>query len=583
MARFDFDFFSRDQQSVAQLVPAAAVFTLLNRRVRMPAECMALAWSSDGQPSLVLPGAELEGDGLTRIMVVRAEPVGFEYQFAGLPSADAHEISTHLRLAVQLVPERSELSSFYRRVLAGGDRVTHSQLRRHCEETVQLCAAAFCKARAAEELLRLETWDQVDGALAEAFKSFGFESGISLGPDVRAEFRSPGFADVVRQRKADDARKQRMDADAAVKAASNEAREKHIASLASMTEKVRAMAAAGAGVSVPDLIKTFDSTQRGELYGSLLATSPVTKKTAAVLVVAGEEIISIDPGSRKIVSRRAIDTRYGPLRSVRTAMHGDARRILVGSRNGVHVLDAELSGIESFGFEPPRPLRGGVNAAAIFINEYLYASHSEVGLIGWKLEGPDKSHSIFKSEETARRRAVRDVQVDDGGVLFFSADSKVVALQGDPGFSRELEYPSIDAEAEVSALLVADGHVYAGLVNGAVHRWHAKSGEEQQIVRPRTGDAVESLDWLAGGGVPRLLVADRRPVVELRVVGDTYTAEYHAPQAIRWAWATDRSIAGVNDRRDQLLFWELGNPATPIAVVQVAKLCGHTIQDAAVL
>ena len=576
MARFDFDTFSRDPQAVAQLVPASIIFTFLNRRASMPVNCMALAWDTTDQTSLIKPLAELESDSIARIMIVRATQIALDYHFAGLPCGDNHEISANIRVGVQLVPERSELTSFFRRVLGGAERVTQSQLLRHCEETVRLSTAAFCKARVAEDLIRIETWPQFDAEFADAFKALGFESGIALHPDVRAEFRSPGFADVLRQRKADEARKQRLDADAALRQAANEAREKHLGTLAAMTEKVRAMAATSGGISVPELVRTFDSAQRGELYGSLLQTTS-TQKVKSILLAAGDEVLAVDPMSRRVAARRQIDAQFGPLRSVRVVKQGESMRILAGTRNAVHVLDSDLTILDTFNFEPPRPLRGGINSAAIRGDE-LCATHSEVGLIFWNMTGP-KAHSLKLTELTSRAKAVRDVQLSDDETIWLAVDNLAVGLAPQLDNSPA----KLETDVEISVLLTAGAYLYAGLTSGAVVRWPCKPPHDREQIRPRTGDAVESLDWLEGGGIPRLVVADKRPLIELRVLGDTYAAEYQSAQPIRWAWAAGDQIAAIPDRRDQLLLWDLCNHTGPAATIPIGRLTGHTIQDAAVL
>src|SRR5262245_37001231 len=109
MARFAFDTFSRDPQAVAQLLPAMLTFTLPNRRAGMPVNCMALAWDSADQTSLIKALAELESDSIARIMIVRATQTAVHYRFAGPPCSDNHEITEAIRTGVQLVPERSEL------------------------------------------------------------------------------------------------------------------------------------------------------------------------------------------------------------------------------------------------------------------------------------------------------------------------------------------------------------------------------------------------------------------------------------------------------------------------------------------
>ena len=188
-------------------------------------------------------------------------------------------------------------------------------------------------------------------------------------------------------------------------------------------------------------------------------------------------------------------------------------------------------------------------------------------------------HELCLANVTAGTRAVRNVQLDDAGRLWFSADRRVV------GWSPDESAPPIllPAPAVVTALLVADGRVHAGLDDGRVVRWEIADPSQMETLRGPADHAVHSLCWTAGGGIPRLLVADGRPQLDYQVLGDAYLGTYACDQRLRWGLAAEDCILGVNDRRDQLFLWQPDSPQQPAACVSIGRLCGRSIQDITLL
>jgi len=141
----------------------------------------------------------------------------------------------------------------------------------------------------------------------------------------------------------------------------------------------------------------------------------------------------------------------------------------------------------------------------------------------------------------------------------------------------------LTALCEITALLSTCSDVVAGLRDGTVLRWLGAQADGAQTVRSATGSAVRSLAWLSGGGVGRLLVGDGSPHLDLLVLGDSFRGEYRCGQNLRWGFAAEDLVVGVNDRRDQLFTWRIDDPETPVAGVSVGRLTGHSIQDVAML
>ncbi len=544
----------------------------------MPPGVAALAWGEGGTTSVATAGRELRADGVGKLFFFKTEPRTLDYEFDSLTSRDGFEASAKVAIHVQLVPDRVELNAFCQAVLAGATGVTVERLREHCREAVRTATARFVKSRDAFDLVTVDAAGAFDSVIAEAFRPLGFESGLALGKDSRITIQSSDYARTRQNERVRAQRSQLADETRQARELAAEARHSHLDSLAATLQKLREVSSTTGGVAAKELIKTFSTAERGALYHALVAECGQARRTDAIVLAAGEELLWFDPRAPQSPQRRlTLDTPIGPLRSVRLAQRGSQSLLLVGGRSGVHLLAEEQDPRQSFAFQADRELRGGVNAAAV-VGESLFATHSEVGLIRWSLRKSSDFEFVLP-DLFAGAKSIRDVQPDEDGAIWLAADRRVLRLTMETGASPLV----LTAPAVVSSLLVAGGSVFAGLEDGRIVRWLAAQPDLVETLRPAGGRAAESIAWVEGGGVPRLLLADGRQHLDLQVLGDAYRAEYRCEQCLRWGFAAADWVVGVNDRRDQVVLWRIDTPEEPFATIHVRKLCGRSIQDLAMV
>jgi hypothetical protein len=595
--RVDLEMLSRDPDLVAILVSAEDVFSFLSRQMSVPPSWAAIVWSESGQTRIAPASRTIESSETRELLLVRTVPFALEYSVAGLVSKEGHEFTASLTVCVQAVPEKAELLSFRESLLGSGADVRTDDLRRHCEGVIRSALAEFAGAREAAVLAVPPARGEFEAVLDKHFRPLGFESGLAIAGDTRIRFESPSYAESRHAEQIAAARRKQQEGEEQLRAAAATARARHLAELGTLLEQAKGMAAKSGG-SIADLIKTFDPARRGALYEGLAALNRPAKQTEAILVVAGDEVIAFDPvDPREPTSRRRLSLENGPLRSVRPARDGDKRLLLIGARSGVHVVEWPGELQEAYAFTGEARPRHGFNAA-VLSGGCLYATHSEIGLARWRMQpsaetagaedlslvpGAGAARTVSEAciaDLTRGARVARDLQVDGSGRLWLSVDDRVIGWRPDEGAaSLQLQAPAV-----VEALLVAGGFVHAGLANGAVLRWNAAAlTSEPESIRAPGGGAVGSMAWLTGGGVPRLLIADGRSQLDLHVLGDAYRGEYRCEQRLLWGFASDDCIVGVNDRRDQMLIWRIEEPERPTARIHVGRLCGHSIQDVAIL
>ncbi|MFH1417965.1 MAG: hypothetical protein ABII12_06740 [Planctomycetota bacterium] len=576
--RFDMEAFSRDHTLVAVLVLADEVFSFLSRALTMPSACVAMVEGESGQPSLVPAGQSVEASGARALFFAKTSLLPLEYAFSGLDSKDGYEFDARVRLSVRVVPERAELAALRRAVFTGENRIDLSHLRDHCEEAVRTAVSAFTKTRDAAALSSPETWSQFDGLLTELFKPVGFESGLALGPDPRITLESPAYAEARQADQSASLHRKHLEAEEQLRAAAVEARARHLEDLEKLLERVRDIADKSGSMDVATLVKTFDAGQRGVLYEGLVALNQTGSATRAILVAAGNELIWFDPASPQTPFRRQdLTSDLGPLRSIRLSQDGNDHLLMVGARNGIHLISAHDGKRVIYTLSCEEELRGGVNSAAL-LGDSLYATHSEVGLIRWERSRPD-AHEVCLADVTDRAKSIRNVQADESGRIWFTVNDRVISWEP----TGDTAPVQLAAPADVTVLIVSDGHAYAGLENGAVVRWNTANTKNRVTLRSASGEAVRSLNWLGGGGIPRLLIADGRPLLDLQVLGDTYRGEYRCHRHLRWGFAAEDYIVGVDSSRDRIIIWRIDTPAEPAQTVSIGRICGRSIHDVALL
>ena len=567
--RFDLEQFLRDAAAIARVVSAGDLFSRTTRPVQMPTSCIALVWDGAVLPRLSLSAERLEPEGVREVFLVKKEPITLRFQFARLASTDGYDFSAEVEFRVQPVAERTELG-LLRRHLTQGAELKLADIARSCEELIRPAVSEFVRARPAEALLTPSISAELVPLLTDRFTPLGFSTGLTWVGDARVSLTSPDFADSRRAETLEAERRQRAQADAQRRAAANENRRREIQELIDLVNQ------AGDTSVIHSASQSMNPSHRADVYLGMLAVA--SKKSAAksvLLVVAGQELLHFKPDHPNEPSQRlSLPADLGPLRSVR--LSPDQNAALVGARTGLHIVHLKDETIQSYPWPAQNPPRGGMNAAAI-MGDALFATHSEIGLIRWPLSDPSKP-ALCLDSATKTEKAVRDVQVWNE-CLFFAAGPRVISWKpNEPDPSQTYQAP-----ADIQSLIVADNSIFAGLDNGTITQWPIGDPADIQELQTATGRPVHSLDWLCGGGAPRLLIADHQPHLTLRVLNDQHFTEYRWRRPLRWGFAADDCIAAVDESRDRLIRWHPTDPSEPCAADSIGQITGHAIQDVAIL
>ena len=571
--------FLADPQALACVAPTDRARDLF-QGASWPAGWTAWGTNPLGEDRVYLDATVADNDDTTLLTLVRTSPFRIRLALSDVSSGDDFECQLDVTMELRVSAEPADLKAFSTRLLGSAQTFRLEDLSRLLEPRVRPLMRSFATRHDAAEL--------VDGACGNAFAKdlcdglapLFFESGLTLcaRPTLRGE--SPQFSRHRKEHRRAARAKQRQDWLDEVRQCRRQAHERHLRHLEPLLDRLQQLADASPDLELADLARTFSEQERAEIYEALFKLRPPETKTARVVAVSAEEVTVVDPADPDGPSQRLpLQGQAGPLRSVRLGHDQEDRPVLlVGAREGVYLLEAGLS-------RPPqvyrlpegtRQLRGGVNSVALS-SDHLLASHSEVGLLRWKLDQPDQPEALLQ-EQTRNAEAVRHVRRCQNRI-WLTIDHRVLRLPADE--LRAERATAFEGNAvPLTALHVAEARVLAGTQTGQVLVWDQDDPGSPRVLEHGRGRPVGSVHLLPSGGLDRLIFADSSPGITARFLADALACRYHGGgEEIRWASAADDLIAGVNTQRDRLLLWHPYRPDEPFAVVPIAQWTGHSIQD----
>ncbi|MFO0973620.1 MAG: hypothetical protein U1A27_09300 [Phycisphaerae bacterium] len=562
---------------IAARATSEQLFTLLNRRLTVPPAWGALVEAPDQPPRWLRAGETLERAGGSSVSFVRAGSWQTQHRLTGLRSADGFAFEAALTFDAAIVAGVAEATAFARKFLSRLPQCNLDQVRDFFQAEAQRALTELVAAQPAERLLSAEVTAALSTGLAQRLAPESYAVGIEGAPWAELTLSSPDW--------------QQAASEATAAAALTAAPERGAAAAAAAVDpgpragRTRADRCNDCSPPARPIRRRGSTAAIAALRGQLRAGGPLAvcwrpvlaRQTQFILVVAGDELVWIDPARADAPVRRVdLGGRAGPLRSVRVR-HGQSITLLVGAATGVSEVSLDGTLGNTATIQNAQPVRGGFNAAAV-ANGTLYATHSEFGLVGWR-PGADAAPTVALAECTRGARTVRDVQRDAAGRIWLAVDRRIFAWRVDDDAAPI----ALAAPAEVTTLSVGESLAVAGLADGQIVAWpiDARPGDSPQIVRSAAGSSVGSAELWTACGVDRVLVTDGRPMADLLVVGDAHRTEYAAGEPLRWGWIADDWVVCVNDRRDRLLLWPTASPQPPPRVIPVGRWLNRSIQDVA--
>ncbi len=543
----------------------------------IPPGSAALLIGAEGSTAPLRAGDELPRRRGVEALVYDLGPMIVTFRVAGLRSADGFEAEATVDAPLGVIPERAELLALRRALLGRPGRLTAQDIARHFQPLAARAAAQAAGRAPIEDLCGPAGASSLSAAVADALQPDLFAAGLEWRGPARAVVHSPAWTEHLQEMRITESRRRQAARDVELREALDAARARHLTHLEALLAQLDSWRTRQPSLTLAELLRGFDPALRGDLYRGLLALSAARRALRTVFVVAGDSLWSCEPGAGSPPRRvEAWPDGAGPLRSVRLLANGSRSCLALGAADTVRLRDVQGGPWQTYRFARGPVPRRGVNSAAI-VADRLFASHSERGLVSWPLEGGDARPEL--PDLIAGRSPVRDVQSDGEGGLWWGAGDLLIGWR--PAEKSPPRVRRLTARIETVAL--GGDYVFAGLDDGRILRWDRRGPPDAQAVTVRapTGEAARSLSYGDSAGLPRLLVGDGRPMLDLLVADDNYRIEFRAEEPLRYGWMTDDYVVGVPERRDRVLLWPMGDPQRPGGMMPIGRLSGHFIQDAA--
>lgn len=351
--------------------------------------------------------------------------------------------------------------------------------------------------------------------------------------------------------------------------ADHAASEMNVALGTSLSEAVEEATRTTEDTPTERLETTEDSIELTDEHIEQAENDAVAEIDAFALVASGRRVYAIDPLRQLNLDQPELeldysDARLGSLRSVRVHGTGDDRVVISGARNGVYsTLIKHRRGHREYPIGMGVDARTGINATAVY-KGYIYATHSEFGLLRWPLLQPYSNAVQVMPELISKYSTTRSLQLFEGRLLFANGPTVLLLEAGnESGSTLSVAARYRGTRHEVTALASDDKYILIADTAGDVYVWDPKSSEPP-VLAFYAGTAISDLAAAElKGGRRSLLVAIKRTVVPMLFRDGSNALEFTAPEAVRACDVMNGTIIGLSRDRMRLFTWRESRPEWP--------------------
>jgi hypothetical protein len=524
----------------------------------------------------VAPGDKVAADDVSEVLFVRATPIELAWVCPQLAARDRYLCDARITVTLRALTDRAELEALYEQVMGSRRAIDIDDVQRYLHSHVEQALRKVVAEHETAALIEGEASASAARAVAEALQAPCFSGGLAIAAAPAVTVTSPAYQ---RLREAEQRAARALDEHAAqseLRDALARAQRTHLDHLEGMLERLHQLAESSPTVELSELMRSFEESQRGQLYQALISARARRRVTQWLAIVAGHEVLFVDAHEPGEIARRVhLDGPAGPLRALQ---YDDGSGLLtVGASRGVYLLHPEAGQPDCVLLAADdRAVRGGFNAVAVLADNVV-ATHSELGVIHW-LRTEDGAGRAILADVVQGADTVRAAQFN-AGRFWCTVDAQAVTVPADDLAAAPRVITA--GSTTLSALCANDATLYAGTSEGEIFIWpDVLENVQPQCIHRGSRRPAESVALVAAGGISRLFYTDTSLAVYCRVLGDTFACRYEAGgQTIRRAECAADVVAATTDARDRVLLWKTDQPQHPASVVSILRLTGHSVQD----
>lgn len=320
------------------------------------------------------------------------------------------------------------------------------------------------------------------------------------------------------------------------------------------------------GVKVLDLKEIRFSSATSKIDSPIRPSTEghqlLIEKTKELLLAIGNKVITID--AYNIHNTKEFTFR-GPIRSVRTYATKGEEILLAGSKTSVYLYLIDKKG-ETIEFALPKGKepKGGINSTCLW-NEYLYATHSEFGLVRWNWHKPKNSPELVLNDITSKNSTTRAAQIVNEK-LFFATGPSIISLDLNLKDAKPIFYKS-NTENIITTFCLIDDTIFAGTEPGCIFKWNINQPNEPSLLLKRK-ESIISMRYVKINSLPYLLYSSKEPLVHARVIGQNLEILYESNEFnIGILDAASDFIYAIDTMGYKILVWDISTPSKPKMII----------------
>jgi hypothetical protein len=497
----------------------------------------------------------------------RSEPLRVRVELNDLLTADRQELRCAFEFSARVADQSADRQLFVELLMPDRPAVTREDVAIHLRPSIEAAASA-ATGQPIQAILSDAGKSAFLNAIRKAADAAAFGMGLLILPPLQLDLTSPSLA---RQQR-ESAERARIEQQAA-------GRLDHLRRATDLLKQFDSIRQASPSISAGQVLERIAPTDRGALLDAILASNADGAASQTLYAVAGSHLIRIDPASKTITPVTIeLPTTLGPLRSVQSAQIDGQRRLLVGARGGVLIVDPQNPTAALAYALPDLNSSLGFNRAVYLPgSKSILATHGEAGLVQWDIADPAAPTSRITPADLAPKAdgPVRNIHTLDRAITLCTIGNCLAIMNG--GERRLL---SLASRAPIISIVQDQDRLFAIHEDGAVATVDRLNG---QILRTDSYGgslcAAGALPWLDG---IRLLLATAAGPIDCVGPDDSLITRFNsAYRGLRDIAASASCVAAVSPDRQRLILWNSWDGRAPAHDLHLISLTRHRIADIA--
>ncbi|MCG3136506.1 MAG: hypothetical protein HJJLKODD_00340 [Phycisphaerae bacterium] len=570
---------SQSNDLLALVIPTTNFSTLFTRSVQLPNDWMAVAVGAatiDKYP----PGSEIPTANYERLLLMRAGIWSVDCVLMGLYTAEGFMCQATIRLDVLPGNDPSDCTTWLNYCETLEDGLTRSRLAEVLISGFFPGLQQWLQTQSYAQLLQTPHSPTLDQILASGCETTLFVLGLMWQRVAHCHFSSAAGQEHTAVQQWHHLRTTQQHEDQHWQKKLEHERQERLQRAQGWWQQNCAAATTADQYPLAFAAAQIPLTQRGAYYEALWTHEHHDIAAGAAAIITATHLYIWDlqqpDQPRRVIP---LDMSAGPARSI--SWSNRVSELMIGTATGIQLIDISTGTVKAYYRTCPGTApQGGFNALARADN-YLFGSHSELGLRAWPIDQPETNIDLL-SELTRKAKTIRHVQVV-GEQVWLSIDNRVVNFPWREITMREIQSVRswvVESSGSITALLVHQDIIFAGTSEGTIWMWTLADSAVPRLLLRSQSNPIESIYLLPHPQIRGLLYCDYSTAVHGLILGDVFNCQYIGPgEPLRRFAASELVVLAMNAQRDQIFYWPTVQPQSPPYRLTAQHWHGRTIQD----